>query len=175
MKCASVKRDPDNATLDPMPNWDRPEIIPASGVDIELVRGLWREYWDSLALGPDFQGFAEELRTLPGRYAPPAGRLLLSTVESKPAATVAFRPLSSAACEAKRLYVRPEFRGQGIGEALVRRILEDARAVGYREMFADSLPSMNAAMRIYRRFGFSETDPYSANPTPGALFLRLEL
>jgi putative acetyltransferase len=158
-----------------MPNCDRPQIFPASGAAIELVRGLWREYWDSLAVGPDFQGFAEELRTLPGLYAPPAGRLLLATVQGKPAATGAFRPLAGLACEAKRLYVRPEFRGQGIGEALVRRIIEDARAAGYREMFADSLPSMGSAMRIYQRLCFSETGPYTKNPTPGAVFLRLDL
>lgn len=158
-----------------MPNRESIQIFPASGADIESVRGLWREYWDSLALGPDFQNFAQELRTLPGRYAPPGGQLLLVTVEGEVAATGAFRPLAWSACEAKRVYVRPEFRGQGIGEALVRRIIQDARAAGYREMFADSLLSMSAAMRIYERLGFCETPPYSANPTPGAVFLRLEL
>jgi GNAT superfamily N-acetyltransferase len=158
-----------------MPNLQGLHIVPASAAEIELVRGLWREYWDYLALPPDFQGFAEEIRTLPGRYAPPGGRLLLATVQGEAAATGAFRPLAGTACEAKRLYVRPEFRGQGIGEALVRRIIEEARAAGYREIFADSLPSMSAAMRIYQRLGFSETEPYSPHPTPGAIFLRLEL
>jgi len=158
-----------------MPNCAGPEIFPALAADIDVVRALWREYWESLQLPPDFQGFAQELRTLPGRYAPPGGRLLLATVQGKPAATGAFRPLTGLACEAKRLYVRPEFRGQGIGEALVRRIIEEARTAGYREMFADSLPSMSAALRIYRRFGFFEIGPYSPNPTPGAVFLRLDL
>ncbi len=164
-----------DATLDAMQNCAVPDIVPAMAADLDLIRGLWREYWNSLAFGPDFQGFAEELRTLPGRYAPPAGRLLLATVQGKVAGTGALRPLAGFACEAKRLYVLPEFRGQGIGEALVRRIIDDARAAGYREMFADSLPSMSTALSIYQRLGFSETWPYSSSPTPGAVFLRLEL
>jgi GNAT superfamily N-acetyltransferase len=158
-----------------MPNWDTLQISPASGADIELVRDLWREYWKSEALAPDFQGFAEELRTLPGRYAEPAGRLLLARVDARTAGTTALRPLSRTACEAKRLYVRRDFRGQGIGEALVDRIIQEARIAGYEEMFADSLPSMRAAMRIYHRLGFTETEPYSPSPTPGAVFLRLDL
>jgi len=151
------------------------EIFAALPQHIELVQSLWREYWDLTGLPPDFQGFAEEVETLPGRYAPPAGRLLLATVDGEPAGTAAFRPLSGTGCEAKRLYVRSEFRGQGVGEALVRRILEEARAGGYREIFGDTLPSMSAALRIYQRLGFSETGPYSPNRTPGAVFLRRDL
>jgi putative acetyltransferase len=151
------------------------EIFAAFPEHIPLVQSLWREYWESMGLPLDFQAFEEEVLTLPGRYAPPGGRLLLATAQGKPAGTVALRLIAGAACEAKRLYVRPEFRGQGVGDALVRRIIEEARAAGYREMFADSLPSMTAAMRMYQRFGFSETTPYSLNPTPGAVFLRLDL
>jgi len=164
-----------DATLDAMTSCASPEIFPASAADLDLVRGLWREYWESVQLAPDFQGFAEELRTLPGRYAAPGGRLLLATVEGRLAGTGALRPLTTLACEAKRLYVRPEFRGRGVGEALVRRLIEEARAAGYREIFADSLPSMDAAMRVYRRLGFSDTAPYSPNPTPGAVYLCLDL
>ena len=153
----------------------QPEIYPAVPEHIDVVQRLWREYWESTGLPPDFQGFAEEVESLPGSYAPPGGRLLLAAVQGEPAGTGAFRPLRGIACEAKRMYVRPEFRGQGIGEALVRRLIEEARAAGYREMFADSLPSMSAAVRMYQRLGFSETRPYSPHPTPGAVFLRLEL
>jgi GNAT superfamily N-acetyltransferase len=96
-------------------------------------------------------------------------------VEGELAGTGALRPLTVLACEAKRLYVRPEFRWRGVGEALVRRLIEEGRTAGYREMFGDSLPSMSAAMRVYRRLGFSDTPPYSPNPTPGAVYLRLDL
>jgi GNAT superfamily N-acetyltransferase len=161
--------------LDARRNCAALEIFPASAADIDLVRSLWREYWRSLQLAPDFQGFAEELRTLPGRYAAPGGSLLLARVEGRLAGTGAFRPLAGLACEAKRLYVRPEFRGRGVGEALVRRLIEEARTAGYREMFGDSLPSMSAAMRVYRRLGFSDSGPYSPQPTPGAVYLRLNL
>lgn len=161
--------------VDALPNRDGLQILVASAADLDLIRSLWREYWEYLELTPDFQGFAEELRTLPGCYAEPAGRLLLAKVEGRAAGTAALRPLAKSACEAKRLYVRPRFRGHGVGEALVRRIIEEARTAGYHEMFADSLPSMSGAVRMYRRLGFSETAPYSANSTPGALFFRLDL
>ncbi len=166
---------PWDTSLNTMPNHAEPLIFGASAQDIGTVGDLWSEYWEFAGLSQDFQGFAEELRTLPGRYAEPGGRLLLATVAGSAAGTVAMRPLAGSACEAKRLYVRPEYRGQGVGDALVRRIIKEARASGFREMFADSLPSMSAALRIYRRLGFSETQSYSANPTPGAVFLRLEL
>lgn len=151
------------------------EIFTALPRHIPLVQSLWREYWDLAGLPPDFQSFAEEVRTLPGRYAPPGGRLLLATIQGEPVGTAALRPLAGAGCEAKRLYVRSAFRGQGVGEALVRRILKEARTAGYREIFGDSLPSMSAALRIYQRLGFCETGPYSPNPTPGAVFLRRDL
>jgi GNAT superfamily N-acetyltransferase len=152
-----------------------PEIFAALPQHIPLVQSLWREYWGLAGLSPDFQAFAEEVRSLPGRYAPPAGQLLLATIQGEPAGTAALRPLAGAGCEAKRLFVRSEFRGQGVGEALVRRILDEARTAGYREIFGDSLPSMRAALRIYQRLGFCESGPYSPNPTPGAVFLRRDL
>lgn len=142
---------------------------------VAAVRDLWREYWNSLGLADDFQGFADELRSLPGRYAKPAGCLLLAGVDEEPAATAALRPLSADACEAKRLYVRPEFRRRGIAEALLLALIDEARAAGYRAMYGDTLPSMSSALELYRRLGFTEVDPYSANPTPGAIYLRLAL
>jgi putative acetyltransferase len=110
------------------------ECFSANDADIAAVRSLWREYWDSVNLPPDFQGFDEELGTLPGVYAPPAGRLLLATWDGEPAGTAAFRFLSASACEAKRLYVRPLYRGKGIGGDLVRKLIEEARGAGYREI-----------------------------------------
>jgi putative acetyltransferase len=108
------------------------ECFSANDADIAAVRSLWREYWDSVNLPPDFQGFDEELGTLPGVYAPPAGRLLLATWDGEPAGTAAFRLLSASACEAKRLYVRPLYRGKGVGGDLVRKLVEEARGDGNR-------------------------------------------
>lgn len=149
-------------------------VLPSSQL-VEPVRGLWREYWDSLGLPNEFQGFAIELHSLPGIYTPPRGRLLLALVEGAAAGTGALRPLSETACEAKRLYVRPAFRGTGVGRALVMRLLDEARAAGYRTIYGDTLPSMHAALRLYRAFGFTDSPPYSPEPTPGAIYLKLQL
>jgi len=151
------------------------DIVLASSPHIDAIRALWREYWESLALPPDFQDFAHELATLPGPYAPPRGRLLLALLDGVPAGTAAFRPLTEHACEAKRLYVNPRHRGLGLGPALLTRLIAEARAAGYREMFGDTLTSMTSALQMYFQFGFSEVPPYSSNPTPGAIFLRLAL
>jgi len=151
------------------------EIVVASPRQIDAIQSLWREYWDSLGLPQDFQGFSEELRTLPGVYAPPKGRLLLGLVQGKAAGTAALRSLSECSCEAKRLYVRPQYRGKGLGRSLLSRLLEEARSAGYREIYGDTLRSMTAAFEMYRRIGFTEVEPYSSNPTPGAVFLRLPL
>jgi carbonic anhydrase len=154
---------------------ERIHIVQASGQQVYAVQSLWREYWDSLGLPAEFQNFAEESKKLPGAYTPPKGRLLLALCEGEAAATGAFRPLSLASCEAKRLYVRPRFRGQGIGLALLKQLVREARAAGHREMYGDTLPSMREALQMYKRFGFSVVPPYSENPTPGAIFLKLPL
>lgn len=146
-----------------------------STTDVRTIQNLWREYWKSLGLSSDFQNFAEELQTLPGPYSSPQGRLLLARLGNDPAGTVAFRPIDQRSCEAKRLYVRPEYRGKGIGRALLEELIKQARAAGYEEMFGDTLKSMTSALQMYRQIGFVETSPYSSNPTPGALFLKLSL
>ncbi len=153
------------------------EIVDGSSSGLEAVQELWIEYWDALGLPPDFQSFDEERRSLPGAYAPPRGRLLLATIDNVPAATAAFRPLPEreGACEAKRLYVRPAHRGAGLARALLARLIQEARAEGYRELYGDTLPSMEAALRLYDQIGFVEVGPYSHNPTPGATYLRLAL
>ncbi len=149
--------------------------IASGGPELEAVRSLWTEYWDSLRLPGDFQGFAAELGMLPGPYGPPRGLLLLARVGGVPGGTAALRPLKGSSCEAKRLFVRPEFRGRGIAASLLNRIISGARQLGYDVMYGDTLPSMKEARQVYARLGFEEVPPYSDSPTPGAIYLRLVL
>ena len=142
---------------------------------LQAVRGLFQEYWTSFGFTPCFQNFGDELAGLPGAYAPPAGRLAIAFVDDQPAGCVALRRFDAERCEAKRLWVRPEFRGRGIGRALLDWVISEARAAGYREMVGDTMPAMSQALGMYDRYGFERTGPYAGNPTPGAIFLRLKL
>jgi ribosomal protein S18 acetylase RimI-like enzyme len=139
------------------------------------IRRLFEEYSASVGVDLCFQDFARELETLPGDYAPPAGRLLLARDNGEAAGCVALRPIDREICEMKRLYVRPAFRGSGLGRALVDRIISEARQAGYRQMRLDSLPIMQTAISLYRRLGFRDIPSYRANPVPGAVFLELSL
>jgi GNAT superfamily N-acetyltransferase len=139
--------------------------------DLAAVRKLWREYWDSLGLPDDFQNFAAELAALPGPYE----RIFLERAGEEPAGTIAIRPANGAACEMKRLYVRPAFRGRGIGQALLNRAIAEARALGYTEIVADTMPGMTSAREMYRKAGFVESPACSEEPTPCAILLRLAL
>ncbi|MGE5325748.1 MAG: GNAT family N-acetyltransferase [Deltaproteobacteria bacterium] len=151
-------------------------IVPAAEpAEIETVRVLFREYAASLEVDLCFQGFEQELAGLPGDYAPPAGRLYLVYVEEKPEACVALRKIEDGICEMKRLYVRPVHRGLGIGRQLVRKLIEDARLLGYSKMRLDTLPSMNSAQELYRSMGFKPIGPYRTNPVPGALFFEMDI
>ena len=142
---------------------------------LDAVRRLWRAYWKDFDLSPCFQGFEDELRGLPGKYARPGGRLLLARSGAVAVATIGFRPFNAESCEAKRLYVDPAYRGQGIARALLAKVMDEARASGYRAIIGDTLPAMATALDLYRRIGFVETGPYHPDPTPGAIYLRLEL
>jgi ribosomal protein S18 acetylase RimI-like enzyme len=144
-----------------------------SPADVAEAAALFRDYAAGLDIDLGFQGFAEELAGLPGDYAPPAGELLLArTPDGAALGCVGLRPLADdRVCEMKRLYVRPEARGLGVGAALVAAIIAAAEARSYREMRLDSLPSMNAAVALYRSFGFVDIAAYCYNPVPGALFL----
>lgn len=146
-----------------------------SGKDVEAVRELFQEYAESLEFGLEFQDFARELASLPGEYGPPSGRLLLALVAERPAGCVALRGMGEGACEMKRLYVRPEFRGTQVGRALVKAIVGEARVTGYRTMRFDTVPSMIAARSLYRSMGFVDIPPYRYNPIPGAIFMELNL
>ena len=139
------------------------------------VKELWTEYCQWAGLSPDFQDFAGELRTLPGKYSRPDGGLLLVQIDGKPAGTAAFRPLSKSACEAKRLYVRTAYRRQGMAGALLTKLIEEARRCGYKDLYGDTLPIMNSALVLYREMGFMEVGPYADNPTPDAIYMHLGL
>ena len=142
---------------------------------IARVRALLEEYWSSFGFAGDFQGFRDELASLPGRYSPPGGLLLLATVGGGDAGCIALRRLSPAEAEVKRLYVRPLYRGYGIGVALLEHVMAHARSRDYRRLLADTMPPMVTALGLYERHGFVRRGPYGASPTPGAIYLELGL
>ena len=147
-----------------------------SAADIETARALFEEYATALDISLCFQNFDQEVSGLPGSYAPPAGRLLLATEGEEAAGCIALRPLAGNACEMKRLYVRPQFRGRGLGQNLVAAVIDAARGIGYEHMRLDTLPGkMDHAIVLYRSIGFREIAPYYHNPVAGALFMELAL
>lgn len=147
----------------------------ASESDIESIRALFREYAAGLGVDLCFQNFEGELASLPGGYAAPRGRLYLALDGERPVGCAALRPLAEDTCELKRVYVRPEGRGTGLGRRLVDRALGDAVVIGYRRVCLDTLPGMEAAQELYRSLGFRETRPYTYNPIAGTLFMEKTL
>lgn len=147
-----------------------------SAAQIAQARELFLEYAKSLGFSLCFQNFDKELENLPGEYAPPEGRLLLAEHESQLAGCVALHNLSDGICEMKRLYLRPQFRGKGLGRLLADRIIAEARQIGYHHMRLDTVePVMKDAVAMYRKIGFREIAPYRANPMPGTLYMELLL
>ena len=140
--------------------------------DVATARALFEEYQRSLGISLCFQNFDEELRTLPGVYAQPAGRLLLAFAGEEPAGCVAIRRIEEGICELKRLWVRSVFRGTGLGRLLVETVLHEARNIGYRRMRLDTLPSMKAAQALYLSTGFLDIPPYNDHPIEGTRFME---
>jgi ribosomal protein S18 acetylase RimI-like enzyme len=145
-----------------------------TAAQIAQARELFLEYAQSLGFSLCFQNFDQELAGLPGEYAQPEGRLLLVECEGQVAGCVALHKLEPGICEMKRLYLRSQFRGKGLGLALANRIIAEARQIGYRHMRLDTVePVMKDAVIMYRRLGFQEIAPYCVNPIEGALYMEL--
>ena len=146
-----------------------------SGELVAHARALFEEYQREIGVDLCFQGFAAELASLPRPYAPPDGRLVLALRDVEVAGCAALRALEDGVGELKRLYVRPAFRGRGIGRRLVTMLLADAREIGYRAVRLDTLATMSAARALYEDLGFREVPPYTANPLAGVRFMELAL
>jgi GNAT superfamily N-acetyltransferase len=142
---------------------------------ISEVRLLFQEYADSLKVPLDFQNFEEELKSLPGAYAPPTGCLLLAISDQKFAGCIAIRGLEKNICEMKRLFVRPQWRGTKLGRLLAETLIQRARDLGYKFMRLDTLPFMDRARKLYASLGFYEIEPYRFNPIAGTSFMELKL
>lgn len=143
--------------------------------DLDRARALFAEYARAVDEPRCFAGFDAEIAGLPGGYTPPSGRLWLALDAGDPAGCIALRRVDAATGEIKRLYVRPAFRGRGLGRRLAQTAIRAARATGYRRLVLDTLPSMKAAIVLYRALGFTPTTPYLDAPTPGALCLERAL
>ena len=156
-----------------------PETITVAGAetadDIDDVRALFVEYEEWLGVDLCFQGFAEELRSLPGRYTPPRGQLLLAREDAKAVGTVGMWPLGRDVCELKRLYVRPPWRGRGLGRRLAEAVIAEAASAGYARMRLDSLDRLAEALALYGSMGFVEIPAYHDDPLEGMVYMQFDL
>ncbi|HKV38613.1 MAG TPA: GNAT family N-acetyltransferase [Blastocatellia bacterium] len=141
----------------------------------ESASALFREYADSLGIDLSFQNFEVELRNIRSEYGPPSGSLLVAVDDGTPAGCVALRLIEAGVCEMKRLFIKPPFRGLGLGRLLAEAIIQEASEFGYERMRLDTLPSMVKARELYRFLGFKEIEAYRYNPVQGTLFMELAL
>ena len=153
--------------------------VPQSLAELQAAAMIFKEYGDSLGIDLSFQGFEDELKSLPGLYAAPRGTLLLAWVEGELAGCCALRPIEDVdvanAAEMKRLYVRPAFRRFGLCRLLAEAVLDAARQMGYSSVLLDTLDDMEAARALYEELGFVEIPPYYHSPIAGSHYLRVDL
>ena len=152
----------------------RINVIPAYD-QLDEVRDLFQEYQKSLGIDLCFQNYDEELKSLPGKYAQPDGRLYLITIEEEIAGCIALRRFDETRCEMKRLYIRPKYRGHHCGQILVDKVIQEAKMIGYEEMVLDTLSSLTSAVSLYKRNGFIEVDSYYDNPLKDVLYFKRKL
>ena len=156
------------------------EIIPAYDMT-ETIKELFKEYVDMLVSNDanfekylEIQNYDEELEHLDEKYGLPNGRLYLLVVDGKPAGCIGLRKIDERACEMKRLYVKPEFRGHHFAEHLVAKIIWDAKNIGYQMMLLDTLPFLQSAIHLYKKMGFCEIASYNNSPLDDSIFMRLD-
>ena len=142
---------------------------------VDVVRAIFREYADGLAIDLSFQNFEGELSGLPGKFTAPQGRVLLAQIDAEIVGCVAMRPLEGTICEMKRLYVRPSARGQQVGWKLASLICQVAKETGYSRIRLDTIPGMEAAQEIYASLGFKAIPAYVFNPVDGVIYLERDL
>ncbi|NRS49972.1 GNAT family N-acetyltransferase [Brevibacillus sp. HB2.2] len=143
--------------------------------EYEQARELFLEYVDSLGVDLSFQNIAIELQNIPGEYAPPDGCILLALDNEQPAGCVALRKIDEQVCEMKRLYVKPEWKGRGVGKKLALAIIDEAKFRGYSFIRLDTLPTMEQAIQLYRSLEFYPIEPYRFNPIEGTLYMEKQL
>ena len=146
------------------------------------IKDLFTEYTKMLVEGDpafqeylDQQNYDEEVRNLKMKYDYPKGRLYIALDGDKAAGCIGLKPFDEGRCELKRLYVRPEYRRQKLGEVLVAKIVEDAREIGYKTILLDTLPFLQSAKALYERMGFAECEKYNDSPMDTSIFMKLEL
>lgn len=157
------------------------KIIPAYK-NAQEVETLFSEYTDMLIAGDssfqqylDIQHYDEEIKHLEAKYGTPFGRLYLAYYNEELAGCIGLRKIDEQNCEMKRLYVRPKFRGKQIGNQLVRKIIEDAKEIGYSHMLLDTLPFLENAISMYRKCGFYEIESYNDSPMSTSIYMKLDL
>lgn len=153
-------------------------LVPVGAEDrelIEVARELFREYQRELGIDLCFQSFDEELASLPGKYARPAGLLLLAHDDGEPVACGAVRDLGEDVCEIKRIYVRPRARRRGLARTISEHLMDFGRTAGYRTVRLDTLRRLTGALALYHDLGFSETRPYNFNPEPDIVYMERPL
>ena len=149
--------------------------IKAAYNDLENIKLLFNEYTTMLGVNLTFQGYDEEIKNLPGKYALPYGRLYIAYYDNKAAGCIALRKFENDGCEMKRLFVRPVYRHLKIGKKLVDKIIEDARELKYKYMVLDTLSNLHEAVSLYRKSGFQEVEAYYENHLDNVLYFKLEL